>query len=61
MRLNVKKKFTKIRQNSNRTGAEPIDDELTERELKLVAICGIDNIDGNQQLDEIGIENIGTY
>lgn len=55
MRLNVKKKLTLIRQNRNRTGASPIDKTLSEFEEKLISICGINILDGNQRLDEIGL------
>lgn len=52
MRLNVKKKLTSIRQHRNRTGASPIDKTLmvSEFEEKLISICGVNILDGNQPL-----------
>lgn len=55
MRQAVKKKFTVIRQHRNRTGESPIDIALNEADQKIVSICNINVLDGNQNLDEIGI------
>lgn len=55
MRQAVKKKCTVIRQHRNRTGESPIDIALNEADQKIVSICNINVLDGNQNLDEIGI------
>lgn len=55
MRQAVKKKFTVIRQHRNRTGESPIDIALNEADQKIVSICNINILDGNQNLDEIGV------
>lgn len=51
----MKNKLKLIRQNQNRTGAAPIDLKLTEYENKIISICNIQLLDGNQELDEIGL------
>lgn len=55
MKKNAKKKLTTIRQNVNRTGAAPSDVNLDQIENRIIDICGIDSLDGDQSIDELGI------
>lgn len=55
LKRNTKKSLAKIRQSRNQTGSEPIDEELSQLESKIIAICGKQLLDGDKDNDEIGL------
>lgn len=55
MKKNAKKKLTTIRQNANRTGAGPSNINMDPFEDRVIGVCGIDTLDGDQNIDEIGV------
>lgn len=54
MKGEAKKKLKLIRQNRNRTGSSPNNVELTTIEDRIVSICGVSVLDGDENLDELG-------
>lgn len=54
LKRNTKEKMTEIRQNRNQTGAGPIGTELTILDEKIIAVCGKQVIDGDENIVELG-------
>lgn len=58
MKAATKKKLTLIRQTRARTGGEPTDVHLSQLDLKIVSLLGINNLNGDINLGELGFETM---
>lgn len=58
MKYKSKEKLKQQRQEMNATGGGPQKKRrLTDNDLKIIMICGLSNLDGNQTLPEGGFPN----